>query len=329
MAVVCLAGLVIASPARGGWRDYLSPSKNWQRVKDYASEKVEKAKADQRKIYGLKLPEGYDPAKPLVVLIHGVDSGPGMWWSMAEQLKGAGYQAGYFNYASDAPVQGAVDSLCAEMEAFGAKFPKASVDFVAHSMGGLVARGYLEGPRYIHPVEKFIAIAPPNHGSCWAMCRSMLEINEQYWLWKTNKDWSPIWAFTDGNGEAGDDLKPGSKFIQDLNSRPRRDGVRYTIVAGNHNTVARMGASAIHAVGGIVPEKDWWGVRNLRSGIDRAEGKLDRQEGEGDGVVDVESARLEGVKDIVILHADHAALAMSVKGRPPEAWDIVKQRLGE
>jgi pimeloyl-ACP methyl ester carboxylesterase len=327
IAMVCFAALAIGQPARAGWRDYVSPSKGWEKVKKYTSEKVEKAKADQQKIYGLKLPEAYDPARPLVVLIHGVDSGPGMWWSMGEHLKESGRQFGFFNYASDAPVKGAIESLTREMEGLRTRHPQARVHILAHSMGGLVARGYIEGERYTLPIERFIAIAPPNHGSCWAMCRWTLEFNEQYWLWKTNKDWSPLWAYTDGRGEAGDDIEPGSKFLQDLNARPRRDGVRYTIIAGNHNAAARMGASAVDAVEGILPDKDWWGVRHVKSGLGKAQTKLRKQEGESDGVVDVESAKLEGVKDIVILHADHAGLAMSVKGRAPVAWEVISERL--
>jgi pimeloyl-ACP methyl ester carboxylesterase len=328
-AMICFAVFAFSAPVQAGWRDYVSPSKGWDKVKKYAGDKVDKAKADQQKTYGLKLPDGYDPKRPLVVLVHGVDSFDGMWWSMKEHLKEAGYQHAPFNYASDAPINAAVAAFSKEMEAFHAKHPDARVHILAHSMGGLVARGYIEGHRYIHPVEKFIAIAPPNHGSCWAMCRWTLEFNEQYWLYKTNKDWSPMWAFTDGRGEAGDDLEPGSKFLQELNSRPRRDGVKYTIVAGNHNTAARMGANAVDSVAGIMPDKEWWGVRHVKSSLEKAETKLRKRQGESDGVVDVESAKLEGVKDIVVLPADHAALAMSIGGQPPAAWDTIKQRLAE
>ena len=328
-AIICFAALALTTPAQAGWRDYVSPSKGWNKVKNYANEKLEKAKADQQKTFGLKLPENYDDSKPLVILVHGVDSGYGMWWGMAERLKESGFQYAAFNYASDAPVESAIASMAAEMEDFHAKHPDARVNVIAHSMGGLVTRGYIEGHRYTHPIEKFIAIAPPNHGSCWAMCRWTLEFNEQYWLYKTNKDWSPIWAFTDGRGEAGDDLEPGSKFLQNLNSHPRRDGVQYTIIAGNHNTAARMGASAVDAVADVIPDTKWWGVRQLKSGLVKAENKLRDRESASDGVVDVESARLEGVHDIVILHADHAALAMSVKNQPPAAWPTIKERLSE
>ena len=331
MCFPMLAVLAVAQPASAGWRDYVSPSKGWEKVKKYTSDKIERAKADQQKIYGLKLPDNYDPAKPLVILIHGVDSGPGMWWTMGERLKEAGWQYGFFNYMSDAPVKGAIESLTREMEGLHAKHPAARVHVLAHSMGGLVARGYIEGERYTLPtaqtIEKFIAIAPPNHGSCWAMCRWTLEFNEQYWLWKTNKDWSPIWAYTDGRGEAGDDIEPGSKFLKDLNARPRREGVRYTIIAGNHNAAARMGANAVDAVEGILPGKDWWGIRHVKSGLDKAQTKLRKQEGESDGVVDVASTKLEGVADIVILHADHAGLAMSVRGHGPVAWETIRERL--
>ena len=39
------------------------------------------------------------------------------------------------------------------------------VDIVAHSMGGLVARSYIEGDAYGNDVDKLITIATPQHGS--------------------------------------------------------------------------------------------------------------------------------------------------------------------
>ena len=50
--------------------------------------------------------------------------------------------------------------------------------------------------------------------------------------------------FTDGHGEAADDLKPDSEFLKALNAGPRRAGVRYTIILGDHHVlVERVSAS--------------------------------------------------------------------------------------
>jgi hypothetical protein len=197
-------------------------------------------------------------------------------------------------------------------------------------MGAVVARAYIEGDRYTLPVDRFIAIAPPNHGSPWTRQRWLLETNEHYWLWKTNKDWSPIWIFTDGHGEAGDDLKPDSAFLKELNARPRRDGVQYTIVVGDHHILNRFSANGIRSVGNAIPKRHWWGLRQTAATLERAGEKLDGRVSESDGVVPLESAKLDGVSDVVRLHADHNTLCMTdVRGRAPAAWGVIKQRLAK
>ena len=41
----------------------------------------------------------------------------------------------------------------------------------------------------------------------------------------------------------------------------------------------------------------------------------------------LESAKLDGVDDIVILPADHTTIAFSRDGRSPLAWDVIADRL--
>src|SRR4051812_36224991 len=199
IALVCLGSMLVARPAEAGWREVISPSRNWQRIKnccsatsqrvtDYCHDKVEHAKADQAKTWGLKLPANFDPDKPLIVLIHGLDSHSGVWWSMAQMLEAEHYQVGYFGFPSDGPIQGDADRFSTEMAALHERFPRVRVSIIAHSMGGLIARAYIEGDRYAQPIDHFIALGPPNHGSPWTRERFVLEANEQYWLWRTNKD---------------------------------------------------------------------------------------------------------------------------------------------
>jgi pimeloyl-ACP methyl ester carboxylesterase len=337
IAAVCFFALVIARPAEAGWRDYVSPAKNWARVKncchatsqrvgDYCHKKVERAKADQAKTWGLKLPVDFDPNRPLVVLIHGLDSHSGIWYSMAQLLGAQGYQVAYFGFPSDGPIAEDANRLADEMAELHKAFPRLRVDLIGHSMGGLIARGYIEGDRYTQPVDRFIALGPPNHGSPWTRERFLLEANEQYWLWRINKDWSPIWMFTDGHGEAADDLKPDSGFLKALNERPRRAGVRYTIVRGDHDILTRFGADAIGAVENCLPKRVW-GLRQCQGGLKRVETRLAKMQSDGDGVVTIASANLEGVEDVITLHADHNTLAMSAYGKPPEAWPVIRERL--
>jgi pimeloyl-ACP methyl ester carboxylesterase len=338
--VVGLACLLPADAARAaGWRDYVSPSRNWQRVKDctaavshrvssYCRAKVDRAKADQAKTWGLKVPADLDPQRPLVVLIHGLDSDDGVWDSMATMLRGRHYQVAYFNFPSDGPIADDARRLADDMAALHERFPGLRVNLIGHSMGALIARAYVEGDRYTQPVDRFIAIGPPNHGSPWTRERWVLEAHEQYQLWRNNKDYSPIWMFTDGHGEAADDLRPDSAFLKRLNDRPRRADVQYTIVVGDHHVLSRFGEVALGAVEYRLSSRVW-GVRLCRSGLDKARVKLAAQRCGSDGVVPIESGRLAGVSDFVRLHADHNTLVMGFDGQPPAAWETVVARLGE
>lgn len=80
----------------------------------------------------------------------------------------------------------AVDSLLLRTSA-------AKVDIVAHSMGGLATRRYLELRGPAAPVRRVVLLATPNQGT-----------------------WSAYLAFGDGR----DDMVPGSPFLASLNAAP-------------------------------------------------------------------------------------------------------------
>ena len=332
-------GLTVgAVPARAGAWDYVSPSKNWQRIKyccwatkervaTYCHDKVERAKADQEKTWGLNLPAGLDERRPLVICIHGLDSTAGVFGNLAALLEKQGMQVAYFSYPDDGPIRESAERFADEMDALREAFPNLRVDVIGHSMGTLVARAYIEGERYAMPVDHFIAIAPPNHGSPWTRGRFLLEANEQYWLWRSNPDWSPIWMFTDGHGEAADDLKPDSEFLKALNAGPRRAGVRYTIILGDHHVLNRFYANGLAGMESGTPRPKWWGMRQMVACMAATEKKLLDAVSDTDGVVPIESARLEGVEDVVKLHGDHNTLVMGCRGGEPVAWGVIKERL--
>jgi len=341
MLGMCFLVIAAAAPtAEAGWREVLSPAKNWQRIKSgcsycyngvkgYCTAKVEKAKADQRKMWGIKLADekvAIDARRPLTLLIHGLDSDNGIWWTMAGLLKNEGAQVAYFSYPNDGPVGASTKMLSEELAKLLKTHPGLKVNIVGHSMGCVVARAYVEGAEYRGEVTRLISIAPPNHGSCWVRGRFAIEWREHYDLWRHNKDWSPIWMFTDGTGQAGDDLKPGSKFLADLNGHPRRTGVQYTIILGNQHACSRMTANAMESIEKGLSEKAW-GLRTLRAGAVKLEGHYRKQTGDGDGVVTLVSGMLDGVTDVVTVAADHNALAMSMKGERPGAWEAVRQRV--
>jgi pimeloyl-ACP methyl ester carboxylesterase len=208
-------------------------------------------------------------------------------------------------------------------------WPQARVHLVAHSMGGLVCRAYVEGDDYAGGVDRLILIGTPNAGTGWSRARMLLEMQEHYTLWRHDPDWKASWMITDGLGEAGRDLRPGSTFLKALNARPRREGVRYTIIAGSQSPVARVAANCLsntaNSIGG--PAARWAGLRQVKRGLGAAAESLrDRVTG-GDGPVAVASTRLAGVDDFVLLQADHATLYFGNGRNPPAAWDTVRDRL--
>ena len=233
------------------------------------------ATARQARRYGLFLPPHLDPGRPLVVLLHGLDTGIGVLQPMGELLQHEEYQVGYFVYPADEAIEESSKLLAQHMNALHDAFPALTVNVIGHSMGGLVARDYVEGPHYAGAVDHLILVGTPNGGSKWASVAFIQKIQEHYQLWRYDQDWSFSWVATEGLGEAWGDLKPGSAFLRHLNSRPLRDGVRYTIIAGDQSPAARIGGNVIESVARGIPFKaaGVWGLRRqCRQGL-RAHGR--------------------------------------------------------
>lgn len=289
------------------------------------------ATAAQRSSFGLLLPQVIDESRAMTILVHGLDCNRGNWYPMASHLQGRDHQVAYFTYPSDQPLADSAVMLAGEVAALRELYPNLLINLLAHSMGALVAREFVEGDDYVAgSVERLIMIAPPNHGSKWATARWGLEIEEHYYLWRDNPDWSPTWAITDGLGEAGRDLKAKSKFLEQLNDRPRREGVRYTIIAGNQHPAARMAGNVVSGTARIVPKRArrLWGFRHTYRGLREAGEELRDATARSDGPVTVKSTRLDGVEDHVIVHGDHTTIYIpAYDGREPPAWAIVNDRL--
>ena len=302
-------------------------------VQAFTATAADESTAAQARLLGLLLPPRVDESRPIVVLVHGLDCNRGNWASMAALLAGEALQPAYFTYPSDQPIERSAALLARHMAALRDLYPATPVHVIAHSMGGLVARAYVEGRAYAGGVDRLILIAPPNHGSRWARYRLLLEAREHYNLWQSEPDYSPTWAVTDGLGQAGADLMPGSEFITALNALPRRAGVRYTIITGDRHEGWRLAGDAIGSVEGLVPEaaEGWWGVRHALGAVDRLADRAREQSNGTDGPVAIDSARLDGVDDFVLLPADHTSLyARATEEQPaPIAWETIRERLVE
>ncbi len=300
-------------------------------VRLFTREVDPEAAAAQSRTFGMLLPKNVKPTHPTVLLVHGLDSDRSKWARLAELLANEGYQVGWFSYPSDQPITDSAVLLAKHHVAMKKMFPDMPLSIVAHSMGSLVTRAYIEGDDYAGGIGRLILIAPPNHGSNWAQFRLLLEAQEHYGLWKNEAEWSPTWMITDGLGEAGRDLQPGSAFLTMLNDRPRREGVQYTIITGSQHPAARIAGNTTEKLANVLPDyvESLWGFRQTTDSLRKLGERMKNTSTDSDGPVTLDSARLSGVNDFVVVHGDHHSLYQPKNDNEPVAWDAIQERLAK
>ncbi|WP_327168048.1 triacylglycerol lipase [Streptomyces subrutilus] len=125
------------------------------------------------------------PVRNPVVLVHGYNADPGVWGSLREDLRAAGYADselfswGYDTHRSVNEVL--AGQLGAYVEEVRRQTGAARVDVVSHSFGSLVSRWYVKFGGGTATVGHWVSLAGPNHGTstAWACalwdqaCRDM------------------------------------------------------------------------------------------------------------------------------------------------------------
>jgi len=131
--------------------------------------------------------------KGRVVLLHGLMRTNRSMNRVERALEQAGYRVSNFGYPSTSrpiiEIAGLLDKQVIELEGSGEP-----INFVTHSMGGIVLRYYLAHYRVKH-LGRVVMIAPPNRGSIMAAYM---------------KSWPPYrWFF----GEAGQEIARGPESV--------------------------------------------------------------------------------------------------------------------
>jgi hypothetical protein len=146
-----------------------------------------------------------------------------------------------------------------------------------------------ENNRQVPAVAALIMVGTPNHGSQMARLRVFTEMRDQLArMTKGEINW--LGSIIDGAGEAKIDLLPGSRFLSELNARPHPQGADLLIIAGmtspwKESDINRWVSDLRQKVS---PDRQKW-VDGL------GENMIAMTHGLGDGLVTVESTRLQGV----------------------------------
>jgi pimeloyl-ACP methyl ester carboxylesterase len=310
-----------------------------RQLRETVKEKFPEQAADFSKTFGLFLfeadraaPRGVNPDRKSVVLIHGLDDPGKVWQNLAPEMVEADFNVWLMQYPNDQPI---VESARLFFEALQALKQRGidHISIVAHSMGGLVSREMLTRPEIgynasskslrVPEIRALIMVGTPNHGSQLARLRVFTELRDQ-WVRLTKGEANWLAGILDGAGEAKIDLLPGSLFLTELNARPHPEGVDMLIIAGvtspwSEDDINRWIGDLLQKVS---DDKQKWVDELGRNMIALTHGL-------GDGLVTVESTRLDGVPHQTVdgTHLSMIRNITSDSSRLPPAVPIIVERL--
>jgi pimeloyl-ACP methyl ester carboxylesterase len=237
-------------------------------------------------------------ARKTVVLIHGLDDPGKVWQNLAPELAKEDYNVLLLEYPNDQPVVESSQLFFEELQELK-EFGIDRISIVAHSMGGLVSREMLTSSEFeyhnsinknlVPEVTKFIMVGTPNHGSQMARFRLFGEVRDHL-ARLSNGETTWQGAIFDGAGEAKIDLLPESRFLTELNSRPHPEDIDMFIIAGISSPWQE------DDINGMVEDVRKEVSEDQHELVDEiGEYMIEMTHGLGDGLVTIESARLEGV----------------------------------
>jgi pimeloyl-ACP methyl ester carboxylesterase len=174
--------------------------------------------------HGVLLPFGFrrPRARPervreqrTVVLVHGLVANRSGFFPLQAYLRLHGHRRQLaFNYRS----AGSIERLALQLKrAIDAGVGGGRIDLVAHSLGGLVARTYLQLLGGARRVDRLITLGTPHHGTHAANFIPSAFVRQ---------------------------LLPGSPFLEHLNAQPAPEGLRVVSIVAGRDLLIQPVASA-------------------------------------------------------------------------------------
>lgn len=288
--------------------------------------------------YGMRARASYQPSdasRPTVCLVHGMNSSSGGFVHLIPLIEAEGFGVVVYDYPYNRDLDESSAQFARDWREFREKYgEKRPWVLLSHSMGGLLARAYVEGDLYGDDVSDLILLAPPNQGSAVAEMQSLMQwiqASQALGGRSSNKKTpdNALPQLREGLGAAVDDLLPGSKFLKTINGRARRDGVKYHILAGNQGFLdaetrdsIQKQLDTVRRAGGLFGGLSRLALGNVTAALDEVSDKT------GDGCVAVSSTRLEGVAEHRIIPANHVEIIrgplLFPESGPVACWPVVQ-----
>lgn len=165
-----------------------------------------------KRLPGLYFSEPFDPAKDIVLFVHGISGSPSEFQYISSQLDSGKYQVWFYYYPSGLRLEANSRELFKLLAIAKKEFDFSKIHIVAHSMGGLVVRNLINFCYSIdicNDLKSFISISTPWAGHDAA--KIGLEFSPSV---------VPVWR----------DLVPNSQFLQGLFIKPLPQHVRHYLM---------------------------------------------------------------------------------------------------
>jgi pimeloyl-ACP methyl ester carboxylesterase len=186
------------------------------------------------KVAGIFFTEPYDEGRVPILLVHGIGGYPAQFKPLIQAIDRNRYQVWFANYPSGLRLGTTGNSLFQMMEILHSRFHFENAHLVAHSMGGLVSRSYLQEcteKQACGYLKTFTSIASPFGGV------ESASMGVEY-----APAVIPSWL----------DLQPTSEFLSGLFSRPLPPSVEYYLFFAYHMDLSIEDMLSIESSDGVI-----------------------------------------------------------------------------